>query len=393
MQLFGQLLIKLCHMLGIVTIGIPESDANHSLRFKSLFDSTLIGIAFWREDGTITEANKVFSDLLGYSRNEISNAELTWSSLTEVGSKTLVSDALVKTRAHGASVLIDTELLAKNGSVVPVTIDMVRSGSSDSFGVAIISDRTEKFKKDIKIAAHTRDLENSNRDLQEFAYVASHDLQEPLRMVSSYVQLLSERYKGKLDSDADDFIAFASDGAKRMKQLIDDLLAFARLQKEKSEFAVLKRESVLADALVGLELSIDETGAEISHDPLPELLGNGSQLRQLFQNLIANAIKFRGALPPSIHISAERILSGRSESEWRFAVRDNGIGIEKEFASKIFDVFQRLHSTEKYSGSGIGLAICRRIAGLHGGNIWVESEFGRGSTFYFSLNTERMVQT
>ena len=224
------------------------------------------------------------------------------------------------------------------------------------------------------------DLRRSNADLQQFAYVASHDLQEPLRMVTSYVQLLAEEYRGKLDADADEFIHFAVEGALRMKQLITDLLTYSRVGTHGSQFASTSPEEVLQDAIANLEISLRESGAAVTHDPLPAVLADRSQLLQVFQNLISNGLKFRGAEAPRIHVSARR-----EGPDWLFSVADNGIGIASEHAERIFIIFQRLHTRLEYPGTGIGLAICKKVIERHGGRIWVESEPGRGSIFCFTL--------
>ncbi len=226
----------------------------------------------------------------------------------------------------------------------------------------------------------TQELARSNKDLEQFAYVASHDLQEPLRMVTSYVQLLAKRYKGKLDSDADDFIHFAEDGAVRMWKLINDLLTYSRVGTHGKELEPADCETALHQTLDNLKLAVEENEALVTHDALPTLMADNLQLIQLFQNLIGNAIKFRGDEPPRVHVAASRNGNG-----WIFSVRDNGIGIAPEYAKRIFIIFQRLHSREKYAGTGIGLSICQKIVERHGGHIWVESELGKGATFYFTL--------
>jgi len=223
-------------------------------------------------------------------------------------------------------------------------------------------------------------LEVSNRELEQFAYVASHDLQEPLRMVGSFTQLLERRYKDRLDDDADEFIGFIVEGANRMKDLIDDLLAFSRLNTEAKPFELINLDESVDEVLSYLKTSIDEREVEITREPLPTLMGDASQIRQLFQNLISNAIKFHGDEPPKIHISTEDL-----GDEWKMGVSDNGIGIDPEHQKKIFEIFKRLHTRQEYPGTGIGLAICKRIVERHGGQIWVESEEGKGSTFYFTI--------
>ena len=230
------------------------------------------------------------------------------------------------------------------------------------------------------LSEQTEELERSNRDLQQFAYVASHDLQEPLRMVSSYVKLLERRYKGRLDADADDFIGFVVDGAARMQRMIRDLLSYSRVGTCGNPTSLTDTLEIFRQVVANLRVAIEESGARITHDPLPVVKADPTQLSQLFQNLIANAIKFRREIPPEIHVSADR-----NNRFWAFSIRDNGIGLDPEFADRIFTIFQRLHTREDYPGTGMGLAICKRIVERHRGIIRVESVPGIGSTFHFTL--------
>ncbi len=246
----------------------------------------------------------------------------------------------------------------------------------------------ERKRAEEALKEKTEELARSNRELEQFAYVASHDLQEPLRTVTSYVQLLARRYKGKLDSDADEFIGFAEGGATRMWHLINALLTYSRVGTNGKELGPTDCETVLRLSLDNLKVAVEENGALVTHDPLPTVTANTPQLIQLFQNLIENAIKFRGDEPPRVHVSASRNGSG-----WTFSVRDNGIGIAPEYTERIFTIFQRLHSREKYAGTGIGLALCQKIVERHGGCIWVESQAGEGATFYFTLPKEGGLQT
>jgi len=246
----------------------------------------------------------------------------------------------------------------------------------------------ERKRAEEALKEKTEELARSNRDLEQFAYVASHDLQEPLRMVTSYVQLLARRYKGKLDSDADEFIGFAEDGAIRMWNLINDLLAYSRVGMRSRQLEPADCETALSQSLDNLKVAIEENGAVVTHDALPTVMADNPQLVQLFQNLIENAIKFHGAAPPRLHVSASSNGNG-----WTFSVRDNGIGIAPEYTKRIFTIFQRLHSREEYAGTGIGLAICQKIVERHGGRIWVESQTGQGATFYFTLPKEGALQT
>ncbi len=229
----------------------------------------------------------------------------------------------------------------------------------------------------------TRELQRSNAELEQFAYVASHDLQEPLRMVTSYLQLLERRYKANLDQDASDFIAFAVDGAARMQTLIQDLLTYSRVGTRGASFEPTDCPGVLHQVLQNLEVAIAESDAEVSSGPLPSLPADTSQLAQLLQNLVGNAIKFRGDSPPRIRVEAEP----RSD-HWLFSVRDNGIGIDPQYSDRIFQVFQRLHGIGQYPGTGIGLAVCKKIVERHQGSIWVESQAGAGATFFFTIPTD-----
>jgi signal transduction histidine kinase len=236
-------------------------------------------------------------------------------------------------------------------------------------------------KTEVTLEKYLAELKRSNSELQQFAYVASHDLQEPLRMVSSFTQLLAKKYKGQLDSDANEFIKFAVDGAQRMQMLINDLLAYSRVSSRVEEFQLVDLEKVFNESLLNLKVSIDDNDARITCDSLPTIVADQSQIIQLFQNLIGNAIKFRSDETPEIHIAVEE-----GEDEWIFRVIDNGIGIDSQHNERIFRVFQRLHERDSYPGTGIGLSICEKIVERHGGDIWVDSKLGNGSTFSFTIS-------
>lgn len=237
----------------------------------------------------------------------------------------------------------------------------------------------EREKTEEALTHYTAELKRSNEELRQFAYIASHDLQEPLRMIASYLQLIERRYKGRLDKDADEFIAFAVDGAGRLQEMISGLLAYSRVQTKGSPLKEVNCSEVLGNAVQNVKVAIEESGARITADRLPLVVGDPVQLVQVFQNLLSNAIKFRSERAPSVHVSAER-----KGDEWVFSVKDNGIGISPEYSDRIFNIFQRLHGRE-YPGVGIGLSLCRRIVERHGGLIWFESEAGRGTTFYFTI--------
>jgi light-regulated signal transduction histidine kinase (bacteriophytochrome) len=246
---------------------------------------------------------------------------------------------------------------------------------------AAIRDITERKKSEEHLVKTVGELKRSNDELQQFAYVSSHDLQEPLRMVASYTQLLAKRYKGRLDSDADEFIAFAVDGCNRMQGLIQDLLAYSRTGTNGKALREISGDDALNEALTNLRTTIGQSGAVVTHDPLPVIQTDDTQLTQVFQNLIGNAIKYRSTEVPHVHVSASKN-GGR---EWIFSVRDNGLGIDPQYFERIFILFQRLHGRNEFEGTGIGLAICKKILERLGGRIWVESQPGKGSTFHFAL--------
>lgn len=259
-----------------------------------------------------------------------------------------------------------------------------------------VQDITERQLEAERLELVVTELARSNAELERFAYVASHDLQEPLRMVASFVQLLAQRYQGRLDADADEFIGFAVEGAKRMQQLILDLLEYSRAGTRGRAFELTDCEAVLAQVERELAPEIENSSAQISHAPLPQVMVDRAQLVQLLANLVFNALKFRSAEPPRIHVAAERrvtadelndlpVTAGNTHTEWLFSVEDNGIGIDPQYHERIFGIYQRLHTRERYPGTGIGLALCRKIVERHGGRIWVESQPGRGTTFFFTI--------
>jgi signal transduction histidine kinase len=240
--------------------------------------------------------------------------------------------------------------------------------------------RLERKEAETNLAKKVEELARSNRDLEQFAYVASHDLQEPLRMVSAYTQLLADRYRGKLDELADKYINYAIDGATRMQDLIQDLLRFSRVGRQEMVLQSTDIRLVVEQAIVNLKVSIDETGSTVNCGPLPIVMANGPQLEQVFQNLIGNAVKFRDGAIPVIKIGAEL-----KNGNWIFSISDNGIGIAPEHSEVIFTIFQRLHTRAEYSGNGIGLAICKKIIEQHGGTIWLGDHSGPGCTFNFDI--------
>ena len=261
-------------------------------------------------------------------------------------------------------------------SVVP---RFTESGSFAGYIGSSVDITDHRLAQDV-LEHQARELARSNADLQQFAFVASHDLQEPLRMVASFTDLLARRYRGRLDAKADEYIAFAVDGAKRMQRLIHDLLAYSRIGTDRQRHEPCDTGALFDRAVRDLDLAIRECGAEVTRGPLPTVPGDPTQLAQVFQNLIGNAVKFRSADPPRVRVEAEM-----KDDAWLFSVRDNGVGIERRFAERVFEIFQRLHRHDQYTGTGIGLAICKRIVEQHGGRIWVESTPGEGSVFRFTI--------
>ena len=348
-------------------------------QFRSLFAATPLPTFLWDlETLQYLEVNNAAVSHSGYSRDELLKMKVM-DLLPPQAAAGIVAQMQALHNQSGDRGQGHHRL--KDGRVVDVEVDahaLHFRGRRAVLGV--IQDITERKRAEEKLKVTLADLERSNKELEQFAYVASHDLQEPLRMVSSYTQLLARRYQGQLDAEANEFIAYAVDGANRMQGLINDLLAYSRVGTRGKGFEPTDCTAVLDQALANLKAAMEKSGAVVTHDPLPTVMADNLQLVQLFQNLIGNAIKFHVEKPPRIHVSAEQ-----KGNEWVFSVRDNGIGIDPQYAERIFIIFQRLHTREEYPGTGIGLAICKKIVERRGGRIWVESQLGKGSTFYFTI--------
>jgi PAS domain S-box-containing protein len=360
-------------------------------RFRNVLDNSLDMIySLNLQTGKYEYVSPSSKKLLGYSPQEflaLDSAELI--SLVHPDDAEELQQNIVDLLTHGENRTLSTEYRIKHKEFDYRWVSDNRSVVYDggNMPVAIVGslrDVTDHKQAEQKLKQTMAKLARSNTELERFAYVASHDLQEPLRMVASYTQLLARRYKGKLDSDADEFIGYAVDGATRMQQLINALLDYSRVSTRGKSFEPTDCEDVFSNAVANLKAAIKETDAVVEHDPLPTVMADSSQMVQLFQNLIGNAIKFHSEKKPEVHVGAER-----NGTECIFSVRDNGIGIDPQYFDRIFVIFQRLHGRGEYPGTGIGLAICKKIIERHKGRIWVESQPGKGATFYFTIPIRR----
>jgi PAS domain S-box-containing protein len=356
---------------------LKESEA----RFRQTFELAASGICHV-VDGRFVRVNRSLCEILGYREKELLGRHVKDVSHPEDRDVTDADLARIRSGELDQA-RFEKRYLRRDGSVV--WCDLAIAQVRDMFGmplyeIAVFDDITERKKSEAALQAAHEELKRSNAELEQFAYVASHDLQEPLRMVASYTQLLGRRYQAKLDQDAREFMSYIVDGATRMKQLIEDLLAYSRVGTKGQEFKPVALEAPLRRALFNLRAGIEEAGAAVTYDPLPTVHGDEVQLGQLLQNLVGNALKFRSNSVPRIHLAVID-----TPGEFQVEVRDNGIGIEPQYYERIFMVFQRLHNKGEYPGTGIGLAICKKVVERHGGRIWVESRAGAGSSFFFTL--------
>ena len=357
-------------------------------RYRGLLEAAPDAMVVVNPAGEIVLLNVQAEKQFGYRRDELVGQPVT-NIIPEGFAERLIADELRSAEDALAQVIgtgIELVALRKDKTEFPIELMLSPLQSAEGILVtAAIRDISVRKAADETLLSTINELARSNEELGQFAYIASHDLQEPLRMVASYTQLLSRRYKGKLDSDADEFIAYAVDGANRMQRLIQDLLAYSRVGTAAGALQPVDSEEALEQAVRNLTRAIEDSRAVVSHDPLPTVMADEMQLTQLFQNLVGNAIKYQGSGTPVVHVGAIR-----KGKKWVFSVKDNGLGIAPEYFDRIFGMFQRLHKREEFDGTGIGLAICKKIVERHGGTISVESEPGHGSTFRFTLNpTER----
>ena len=352
-------------------------------RFRTAVMSSPNGMVMVNTRGEIVLVNEETERMFGYERDE-----LLGKSIEQLVPERFRSDHAQhrggflmrpQRREMGAGRALHAR--RKDGSEFPVEIGLNPITTDEGlFTLSSIVDITERMQAQEALLQRTKELLRSNAELEQFAYVASHDLQEPLRMVASYTRLLSEEYAERLDDEGKLFVHYARDGAERMQQLIHDLLAYSRVGSRARQARIVSMQTCVSGVLADLAMSIAETKTEVRAENLPDVVGDPVQISELLQNLISNAIKFRGERPPLIEINARRIEDG-----YEFSLRDNGIGIEQQYFDEVFQVFKRLHTTEEYPGTGIGLAICKRIVERAGGRIWVQSKPGAGCTFYFTF--------
>jgi PAS domain S-box-containing protein len=353
-------------LAGIIE-GTTDLIAALDLDFKFITFNKAYRDAFAEIFGTEIEPGMSLMEALAHLPEEL-------ATLTKIWGRALHGEEFTVEREFGTG-----EMARKH---MEMTYSSIRNQQGELIGASHIArDITERKRAEEEMEQLLTELARSNRELEQFAYVASHDLQEPLRMVASYVQLLKKKYRGKLDEKAMQYIDFAVDGSVRMQKLIEGLLAYSRISRRSNQFKMISANEIFSQAVANLAAIIGENQAKITRDYLPLLSGDETQLIQLFQNLLSNAIKYRQPdILPVVHVSAKL-----EKKEWVFAVRDNGIGIEPQYFDRIFLIFQRLHTRREYAGTGLGLALCKRIVERHHGRIWVESTPGRGSTFFFTL--------
>jgi PAS domain S-box-containing protein len=358
-------------------------------KLRIMFASMRDGIVLTDVVGNVVEVNDAAVSMHGYASKEELIGRNGIELVAERDRKRVVEEAMKQSKGESAKGLVECHaLLRADGTDFEsesARVMLLDSRGKPSGFLAVERDVTERRQMEEKLQHTMEELKRSNTELEQFAYVASHDLQEPLRMVSSYVQLLARRYKGKLDKDADEFIEFAVDGSGRMQAMIQALLTYSRVGTKGKPPEPTDCEVILGHVLKNLQAALTESGAEVTHEPLPVIMADGVQMVQLFQNLIGNGIKFQEeGVKPKVHISVED-----NSNDWVFSFRDNGIGIDPQYQDRIFVIFQRLHGKTEYKGTGIGLAVCKRIVERHGGRIWVESEPGKGATFKFTILKHR----
>lgn len=370
--------------LRILSVIVDISARKHAERmFRFAVESSPSAIVETDGLGTVLLVNKETERLFGYSREELigKSVDLLVPPRFREAHPRLRAEYAKQPESRAMGAGRDLYAIRKDGSEFPVEIGLNSVQTDEGLRIlSVIVDITERKRGEQLLKERAAELQRSNDDLEQFAYIASHDLQEPLRMVASYTQLLADRYEGKLDDKADKYIGYAVDGAKRMQRLVNDLLSYSRIGTQGKPPAPTSSKEVLDSVLLGLKRAISEAGGRIVVQDLPMVMVDDMQLGQVFQNLIGNAIKFRSERPLEVRLKAERV-----GYFWKFMVMDNGIGIDDRYSDRIFQMFQRLNERGKFEGSGIGLAIVKRIVERHGGRVWFESEVDKGSTFFFTI--------
>ena len=376
------------HVTRLAVLGIDVTEKKRAAeairqsqeRFQTLFENSPIGINV-AKDGVNLFSNTAYTKMFGFTSQEELRGKPTFDQIPLQYREEIMDRNVRRRRGEIVPNEYETYGIRKDGSVFPMHVAATQINLVDGQAtVAFFIDITDIKKAEQALARKSEDLQRSNDELERFAYVASHDLQEPLRMVTSYLQLIERRYRDKLDPEGIEFIDYAVDGSNRMKRLINDLLTYSRVGTKGKEFIPVECNKIMDNVLGSLKISIQEAGANVVVHPLPVVQADGMQMEMLFQNLIGNALKFRGTQPPIVEVKADR-----KEDHWEFAISDNGIGIESKYLEKIFVLFQRLHTSQEYPGTGIGLAISKRIVERHGGKIWVESKPGEGTSFFFTI--------
>jgi signal transduction histidine kinase/CHASE3 domain sensor protein len=377
------------------------------VRSRAILDTAAEGIVGLDQTGRVVFANPAAAQMVGVPESTmVEQSAVSWIEPVQppspsgrgvggegdpaAGGESVPGSPVAAVLDFGSVERGDGELMRGDGGRLPIEYACTPIHEAGGIVGAVLTfrDITERRAAQRELEERARELARSNADLEQFAYVASHDLHEPLRAVVSYLQLLERRYGDQLDERAERYIGHAVDGGRRMQTLITDLLTYSRASRRDVTMEPVDLEAVLERVEASLQVAIEESGATVTHDPLPTVAGDGTQLTQLFQNLVANAIKFRGEAPPEIHVSAERGAepgAERQDGAWRLSVRDNGIGIAPEYHERVFILFQRLHARDEYGGTGIGLAVCKKIVERRGGTIWVDATPGGGSTIRFTI--------
>jgi PAS domain S-box-containing protein len=354
---------------------LSEQQTHLRRRAEEFFNLTVDLLCTVDSSGRLMDLNPAWEQTLGYKVEELHGQQLI--NLIHPDDLPITTKAFQQVTKNKAG-RFEVRCRHKGGEYRWLSWVVISPQGQTLYAVA--HDSTERRTAEEKLRRQTEELERSNRDLEHFAYIASHDMQEPLRLVTSNVQLLARRYQGRLDKDADEFIGFATEAAGRMKNLIGDLLSYSRISAQGKEFAPVALDGIFDQVIDILSPAIVYAGAIVTHDPLPSVMGDNAQITQLFQNLIENAIKFHGIQAPRVHVGVRQL-----GERWLFFIQDNGIGLEPQYSERVFTLFQRLHNQTQYPGRGVGLAISRKIVERHGGRIWVDSELGKGATFYFTL--------